>query len=83
MTTEKVEKTESLKEADKGHLHASEKEDTGSHMKCTSCGIKIEAEEKWVKFSCPKCGKHRIIRCDKCKRLMNVYECPKCGFLGP
>ena len=58
-------------------------EESGAHMKCTSCGVKIEAEEKWVKFSCPKCGKHRIVRCDKCKRLMNAYECPKCGFLGP
>ena len=52
-------------------------------MKCTSCGMKIEADDKWVKFGCPKCGKNKIIRCDKCKRLMNSYECRKCGFVGP
>ncbi len=94
-----TEKTEILKEGgsiDRKHqempssqqrLQASEKEvqkeEAGAHMKCTSCGIKIEAEDKWVKFPCPKCGKQRILRCDKCKRLMNIYECPKCGFTGP
>jgi predicted RNA-binding Zn-ribbon protein involved in translation (DUF1610 family) len=65
---EKAEKAEEMKEA---------------LMRCTSCGVKIEAEDRWVRFSCPKCGKQRIIRCDKCKRLMNSYECKKCGFIGP
>ncbi|MEM5812669.1 MAG: zinc finger domain-containing protein [Candidatus Aenigmatarchaeota archaeon] len=51
--------------------------------KCISCGISIEADDKWVEFPCPKCGKQRIIRCSKCKRLMNPYECNKCGFIGP
>jgi len=52
-------------------------------MKCASCGVRIEADDRWVKFSCPKCAKERIIRCKKCKRLMNAYECKKCGFIGP
>jgi len=68
MVTEKAEKAEEPKE---------------TLMKCTSCGVKIEAEDRWVRFPCPKCGKQKIIRCDKCKRLMNAYECKKCGFIGP
>jgi len=73
MVSEKAEKTEEKEETDSG----------STLMKCTSCGVKIEAEEKWVRFPCPKCGKQRIIRCDKCKKLMNSYECKKCGFIGP
>ena len=69
MAAEKAEKAEEAKEE--------------TLMKCTSCGMKIEADDKWVKFGCPKCGKNKIIRCDKCKRLMNAYECRKCGFIGP
>ncbi len=76
------EKADILKEGDKSHLQANEK-DSEAHMKCSSCGVKIEAEDKWVKFSCPKCNKIKIVRCDKCKRLMNAYECKKCGFIGP
>ena len=68
MTTEKSEKAEEAKD---------------TLMKCTSCGVKIEAEDNWVKFPCPKCGKQKIIRCNKCKKLMNAYECKKCGFIGP
>jgi len=52
-------------------------------MKCTSCGKRIEAEDFWVEFPCPKCGKEQIIRCEKCKRMSNSYQCPKCGFTGP
>ncbi len=52
-------------------------------MKCTNCGIRIEAERVWVEFPCPKCGKVKIIRCDKCRRLENTYKCPECGFVGP
>jgi predicted RNA-binding Zn-ribbon protein involved in translation (DUF1610 family) len=52
-------------------------------MKCTSCGKRIETEQNWVEFTCPKCGKEKIIRCEKCKALQNSYACPKCGFEGP
>jgi predicted RNA-binding Zn-ribbon protein involved in translation (DUF1610 family) len=74
MVSEKAEESEKAEKAE---------EMKDSLMKCTSCGVKIEAEDKWVKFSCPKCGKQKIIRCDKCKKLMNSYECGKCGFVGP
>lgn len=52
-------------------------------MRCVSCGKRIEAEQFWVEFMCPKCGKGKIVRCEKCKSLINPYECPKCGFRGP
>ncbi len=52
-------------------------------IRCTSCGKRVEAEKAWVEFMCPKCGKAKIIRCEKCKRMVNTYECPKCGFVGP
>jgi predicted RNA-binding Zn-ribbon protein involved in translation (DUF1610 family) len=51
-------------------------------MKCVSCGKKVETEPVWVEFICPGCGKEKIIRCDKCKRMENPYTC-KCGFTGP
>jgi len=57
--------------------------DKSEAMRCTSCGRRIEAEDFWVEFVCPKCGKESIIRCEKCKKLVNPYECPKCGFRGP
>ncbi|UCD07043.1 MAG: DUF1610 domain-containing protein [Candidatus Aenigmatarchaeota archaeon] len=52
-------------------------------MKCTNCGKSIEAENNWVEFECPKCGKETIVRCDKCKKLENSYKCSKCNFVGP
>jgi predicted RNA-binding Zn-ribbon protein involved in translation (DUF1610 family) len=52
-------------------------------MKCTNCGINIESEKVWVGFSCPKCGKGKIIRCDRCRKLENQYKCEECGFTGP
>ncbi len=52
-------------------------------MKCTSCGVSVESEDKWVEFDCPGCSKEHIIRCRKCKELQNVYVCSKCGFEGP
>jgi predicted RNA-binding Zn-ribbon protein involved in translation (DUF1610 family) len=51
-------------------------------MKCVSCGASIESGEDWVKFPCPACLKEEIVRCEKCKRLVNPYTC-KCGFTGP
>ena len=52
-------------------------------MKCSSCGREVEAEQNWVEFDCPACGKDHIIRCQKCKELGNKYNCSKCGFVGP
>ncbi len=51
--------------------------------RCSSCGKRIEAEDTWVEFPCPSCGKESIIRCEKCKSTMVSYECGKCGFTGP
>jgi len=52
-------------------------------LKCTTCGMRVESEKVWVRFSCPKCGKAEIIRCDRCRSLENQYKCPECGFKGP
>jgi len=52
-------------------------------LRCTSCGKRIEAERDWVRFACPKCAKAEILRCEKCKKQINVYRCPKCKFEGP
>ncbi|MBU0530820.1 MAG: zinc finger domain-containing protein [Candidatus Aenigmatarchaeota archaeon] len=52
-------------------------------MKCSSCGKRIEAEDNWVRFNCPKCGKGVVFRCETCKKLVNKYTCDKCGFIGP
>lgn len=52
-------------------------------MKCSSCGTRIENQKNWVEFDCPRCGKTEIIRCEKCRKTMNVYECPNCNFQGP
>lgn len=51
--------------------------------RCSSCGKRIEAEDKWVEFPCPGCAKQGVVRCGKCKSTMVQYECGKCGFVGP
>ncbi|RLE79377.1 MAG: RNA-binding protein [Thermoprotei archaeon] len=50
---------------------------------CTSCGHPIPPYERGVSFKCPNCGQATIWRCEKCRKLMNPYICPKCGFKGP
>ena len=62
---------------------AKESKKSKEEMRCASCGKRIESERFWVEFDCPKCGKIKIIRCEKCKRMVNTYTCPKCGFVGP
>lgn len=52
-------------------------------MKCISCKKNIEVEKDWVKFACPKCKEDEIVRCKKCKKVVNQYKCGKCGFEGP
>ena len=51
--------------------------------RCTTCGLSVESEKIWVDFKCPSCGKTKIIRCERCKRLENPYTCEGCGFKGP
>lgn len=58
-------------------------ETSADSMKCSSCGVRIENQKNWVQFECPGCGKTKIIRCEKCRSLMNVYECSNCSFRGP
>ena len=52
-------------------------------LRCSSCGKQIEAERDWVRFQCPHCNKAEILRCEKCKRMVNPYTCPKCKLRGP
>ncbi len=54
-----------------------------AELRCTSCGKNVETEKNWVEFTCPQCGKAKILRCEKCKRLEVQYECPQCKFIGP
>ena len=48
--------------------------------RCTSCGT--EAKFNYSEFTCPSCGKGKIIRCESCKDLATKYGC-SCGFTGP
>ena len=52
-------------------------------MKCSSCGVNIGSSENWVEFSCPSCGKEKIVRCEKCRKMVNTYKCKSCSFIGP
>ena len=52
-------------------------------MKCSSCKRDIEVEKDWVKFKCPKCAEEEIVRCWRCKKIVNTYKCSKCEFEGP
>jgi len=49
-------------------------------MLCTSCGVKLLGDSRFVEFLCPSCGKETIFRCSRCKTLSNGYKC-KCGFV--
>jgi len=51
--------------------------------KCTSCSAEIAPRENATRFLCPNCGKGEIVRCEKCRKLSNVYKCPVCGYKGP
>ncbi|MCD6590755.1 MAG: DUF1610 domain-containing protein [Candidatus Aenigmarchaeota archaeon] len=50
---------------------------------CSSCGVKVETMDNWVEFHCPSCGKTTIVRCSRCRKLGNTYECESCGVIGP
>ncbi|HII95492.1 MAG: hypothetical protein AMQ22_01941 [Candidatus Methanofastidiosum methylothiophilum] len=51
-------------------------------MKCTSCKREITSNEQAVQFPCPSCDEI-VIRCERCRVLVNKYQC-KCGeFVGP
>ncbi|HHE36476.1 MAG TPA: DUF1610 domain-containing protein [Candidatus Woesearchaeota archaeon] len=50
---------------------------------CISCNMSIVNDSSAVRFPCPNCGKHTIIRCSKCRKIVAKYKCPVCGFEGP
>lgn len=46
---------------------------------CITCGSLVK---DYVEFPCPKCGE-KVVRCNHCREISNVYVCRKCGFEGP
>ncbi|MCD4703568.1 MAG: zinc finger domain-containing protein [Methanosarcinaceae archaeon] len=48
---------------------------------CTSCGVRLK-ETGFVRFPCPSCDTE-LGRCVSCRQQSNMYECKKCGFVGP
>ena len=50
---------------------------------CLSCKTKIANSKGTVKFMCPRCGKHEIIRCQTCRKTVAKFVCPECQFAGP
>ncbi|RLF12415.1 MAG: RNA-binding protein [Thermoprotei archaeon] len=50
---------------------------------CASCKRPITPDVKGAKFYCPQCGGFLIWRCWHCRKQVNPYKCPKCGFEGP
>lgn len=48
--------------------------------KCLSCDKEVLNDS--VVFKCSNCGKHKIVRCQHCKKLSIKYKC-SCGFEGP
>ncbi|NIO23171.1 MAG: DUF1610 domain-containing protein [Candidatus Aenigmarchaeota archaeon] len=52
-------------------------------MNCSSCGVRIETQKNWVEFDCPSCWKKKVVRCERCKKLVNTYMCGSCKFIGP
>ena len=52
-------------------------------LRCISTKEKIANQKGAVKFMCPKCGEHEIIRSALARKIVAKYTCPKCGFTGP
>ncbi|HDQ59799.1 MAG TPA: RNA-binding protein [Candidatus Woesearchaeota archaeon] len=50
--------------------------------RCTSCNADIVVIPNSVEFACP-CGREKIIRCGKCRKISVKYKCKECGFEGP
>ena len=51
--------------------------------RCSSCKTAIINVQGTVCFTCPKCTKQAIVRCERCRRLAARYTCPECGLEGP
>jgi len=50
---------------------------------CISCNAEIAPREHATRFLCPNCGEVEIVRCEMCRKLSNIYNCPSCGYEGP
>ena len=50
---------------------------------CSSCKKSVTNDRGNVKFNCPSCGKHEMIRCVHCREIAAKYSCPGCDFEGP
>lgn len=50
---------------------------------CTTCKAAVPKGTGYSRFPCPSCGETEVVRCDRCKALVNRYKCAKCGFEGP
>jgi len=50
---------------------------------CSATKVRITNEGGSVRFLCPQCGKHEIIRSLKARQIAAKYICPECGFEGP
>jgi len=50
---------------------------------CSSCKKRVVNMPGVAKFMCPKCGKHEIVRCPNCRKIVAEYACAECGFKGP
>ena len=49
---------------------------------CTSCGKRLVGTGITF-FKWPTCGGEEIGRCSNCRDQSVMYECKKCGFVGP
>ncbi len=58
-------------------------EENKLNISCASCKQKIANMHGSVRFMCPNCGKHEIVRCRHCREISSKYKCPECGFDGP
>ncbi|MBL7100420.1 MAG: DUF1610 domain-containing protein [Nanoarchaeota archaeon] len=50
---------------------------------CTSCSKEILNDIGSTTFTCPACGKAKIIRCKNCREIGAKYKCKSCNFEGP
>jgi predicted RNA-binding Zn-ribbon protein involved in translation (DUF1610 family) len=49
----------------------------------TSTTSNREVLGDYVEFSCPSCGKEKIVRSLHDRTTAKTYTCKSCGFMGP
>ncbi|RMD58632.1 RNA-binding protein [Candidatus Woesearchaeota archaeon] len=52
-------------------------------VQCITCKKQLLGQTGAARFSCPKCLKTEIVRCNDCRKIAARYRCPECGFEGP